>query len=202
MPGVAVLRMTCPPQSNKFGRVYHTHPSTFGRRIIGDIARDKIVGRSRQRDVKKWLVISIWQIQRCIGGGNRQTIHLKFDQHFPNANRVKFETRPGQNLRGTRQGCACHGRFGWLLSTQGSESRRDFPCCSINPTRQRWCRAQLSLPKMSLTGGLDFGVNIVHGQTGSAIGLGGLLQGNLRLHRAHAAKRGKGGFQALRINGQ
>jgi len=89
----------CSPKSNKFGRIYHAHAVTFGWGIISQIARYEVVGRGSQRNFKKRLIIRIGQIQHCIGWGNRQTIHLKFDQHFPDANGVKFEMGPDQNFR-------------------------------------------------------------------------------------------------------
>src|ERR1039458_2463802 len=47
---------------------------------------------------------------------------------------------------------------------------------------------RLSLPSACLAGSLDFCVDFINGQTGSPVGLGGLLQGNLGLDRPNAAQ--------------
>ena len=47
---------------------------------------------------------------------------------------------------------------------------------------------------MGATAGGNFGINIGHGETGSAVDHGGLLERVLRLQRADAAHERAGGF--------
>lgn len=60
--------------------------STFIGRIISQIAGHEELHRGRQCNGQKRFVIRVGQIQiRTFAGINRQTIHVKFGQHFAHA---------------------------------------------------------------------------------------------------------------------